>query len=402
MSGHGGCPGGCWKWCDAPRRNACQDVGRAPYITSPSGARSRTDRPWYNGPVPPADDIGIGLDRSGDATVGTCAARAALAGNPSDGYRGAVVAIPVPTVAATVRYRRRDRFEIAHGPTPDDTFTDLDQLVDRVERFGYGDARALIVATLRALRRHVGARIEPGRLDAASTIPRSVGLAGSSAIVIATIRAVVTAHSTSTWAMRLAADPALTAAIALDAERRELGIAAGLQDRVVQAFDRPMFMDFESVTSLGEGLESGVYRPLPQPPGVVFVAVLHVAAEPSTIVHSSLRDDFEAGRGGTRRLMAEIADQARSAADAIERGDLDALGAAMDGTLELRRSLMVLDPRHLAMSEAAQSLGCHVNWSGSGGAVTVLAPNDTVATSARRALRDDLGCEVIEAVDAAG
>ena len=34
--------------------------------------------------------------------MSTCQARAALAGNPSDGYGGFVVAVPLPSVAATV------------------------------------------------------------------------------------------------------------------------------------------------------------------------------------------------------------------------------------------------------------------------------------------------------------
>ena len=39
---------------------------------------------------------------TGRSVVATCTARAALAGNPSDGYGGAVLAVPVPDLFATV------------------------------------------------------------------------------------------------------------------------------------------------------------------------------------------------------------------------------------------------------------------------------------------------------------
>jgi mevalonate kinase len=339
-----------------------------------------------------------GSEPIGDApVVGRCSARAALAGNPSDGYGGAVVSVPVASVAAHVEAAPSDRFEIDPSPTADDTFSDLDELCERVDRYGYGDTRQLLVATLRSLRRHVDAKIDPVRLTVSTTIPRSVGLAGSSAIVIAAMRALTSRHADSDWSQALRSDPALMAAVALDAETTELGITAGLQDRVVQSHDTPMLMEFDSVRPIGTGsLLSGTYSVLPRPPGIVFVAAIDAAASPSGVAHRSLRDDFDADVGGVRRLMGEIAEHARSAAAAIERGDVETLGSDMDSTLELRQQMMVLDPRHLAMAEAARSHGAHANWSGSGGAVTVLAPNEAVAAITRSALVDELGCTIVD------
>ena len=331
--------------------------------------------------------------------IGTCSARAAIAGNPSDGYGGAVVAIPLTAVSAVVEVERADRFEIQHAPSADDTFATFDELVEQVDTVGYGDARQLVLATLRSLHRHLGADIPPVRISTSTTIPRSVGLAGSSAIVIATMRALITTFPSAEWATTLRHDHPLQAAVALDAETRELGIAAGLQDRVVQCFGEAMLMDFSQTTSLAPGLTAGAYRPLPRVPGVVFVATRPATAEPSGVAHGSLRDDFEAGRGDVRRTMIEIADHAHAAARAIERQDVAALGAAMDATLDARQSMMVLDPRHLAMADAVRSRGGHANWSGSGGSITVAAPNAAVADDARNALVDELGCTVIEVSD---
>lgn len=329
------------------------------------------------------------------AAVGHCPARAALAGNPSDGFGGAVVAVPVTTVGATVQVEVAERFEILPSPTSDDTFETLDDLVDRVDRFGYGDARQLVTATLRALHRHLGASIAPLRVEATTTVPRSVGLAGSSALVIATIRAVATAHPGAAWAQRLEAAPDLVAAIALDVETSELGIRAGLQDRLVQAYEQPLMMDFSAVREIAPGLTGGRVEVLPTPPGIMFVATRPAAAEPSGVTHGSLRTDFDDDRGRTRSILRELAERAHDAARAVERGDATSLGEAMDATLDLRRSLLVLDPRHLEMAEVARSRGCHANWTGSGGSITVLAPNDSVATTACCDLRD-LGCDILD------
>ena len=59
-----------------------------------------------------------------------------------------------------------------------------------------------------------------------TSIPRGVGLGGSSAIVIAVLRALCALHGTEL-------DPARMAELALAIETEDLAIAAGPQDRVV-------------------------------------------------------------------------------------------------------------------------------------------------------------------------
>ena len=72
-----------------------------------------------------------------------------------------------------------------------------------------------------------------------TSIPRGVGLGGSSAIVIATLRALCDLY-------RVRLTQAEMAELALAVEVEELGITAGLQDRVAQCFGGVMFMDFDS------------------------------------------------------------------------------------------------------------------------------------------------------------
>ena len=65
-----------------------------------------------------------------------------------------------------------------------------------------------------------------------TSVPRQVGLSGSSAIVVGTLRCLLAYHGLDARALGLA--EAHMPQVVLDVESRELGIAAGLQDRVIQ------------------------------------------------------------------------------------------------------------------------------------------------------------------------
>ncbi len=136
---------------------------------------------------------------------GAAAARAALAGNPSDGYGGAVLAVTVPALRAEAVARHC----AASGVQP---------------------GNLLVEATIRRFARELASRADATGVTWRTTIPRGVGLGGSSAIVIATIRALCQLHGVALTATELAG-------FALAVETDELGIAAGLQDRVAQSYD---------------------------------------------------------------------------------------------------------------------------------------------------------------------
>lgn len=73
-----------------------------------------------------------------------------------------------------------------------------------------------------------------------------VGLSGSSAIVVATFRALMEYYQVSL--SDIALTPGELAQVILDVERSELGISAGLQDRVVQSVGGLVHMDFSCFT----------------------------------------------------------------------------------------------------------------------------------------------------------
>mgnify|MGYP001820270814 CR=1 FL=1 len=339
---------------------------------------------------PPSDSTATTSTGTVTATV---PARAAIAGNPSDGHGGAVVATVVSSVAATVTASPSDRFEIAgfdHGDVS------IDEVVRRVDADGCGDVQPLVPAALTTLHRRLGADIAPLHIDVTTTIPRSVGLAGSSAIVIATMRAAAQLHGSAPWATTIE-NPSLLASLALAAERDVLGITAGLQDRVVQSFGGTVSMEFgaEAMRPLdhphllerpGAVLRVGSYRRLGPLPEGMFVAFRPDTAGDSGAVHAAV-DPADAD---VRRTMRRAADAARAATVAITAGDTAALGSAMNATFDERAAVMELDPRHVEMVEMARATRAAANYTGSGGAVVVLAPDGR----ARTAL-EELGCRIL-------
>ena len=64
-----------------------------------------------------------------------------------------------------------------------------------------------------------------------------VGMAGSSSIITACFRTLMSHYEVQIH-------PAVLANLVLAVETEELGIPAGLQDRVIQAYEGVVFMDF--------------------------------------------------------------------------------------------------------------------------------------------------------------
>lgn len=256
-------------------------------------------------------------------------ARASLAGNPSDGYGGAVLAVPVPELAATARIS-------------------TDRLADELE---------LVVAARARFSSDVAA-VDDVRVEVSTTIPRSVGLAGSSAIVTATIRALAI-HA------GVAVSDGDVAALCHRVEREDLGIAGGWQDQIAQAYEngRPILMEFD---------EPRRHRHIDAPPVPLFLAYSADASESSNVVHSDLRNranEIEA-------VMQELADVARSAADALAAGRTHDLKAAINASFDLRESVLTINPAHRAMITAARAAGAACNFAGSGGAIVGIVPKD--------------------------
>ena len=191
------------------------------------------------------------------ALSATANARAGLLGNPSDGYGGRAVAMALADFRARVFLEPADRFEIVPGQTDGFAFASALEAVAHFADIGCDDGLRLMRAALRRFALHAPAlesldADDPRlrfRMRYETDIPRQVGLAGSSAIVIAALRALCAWFGTTI-------PPAELAELALAAELHDLGIAAGAMDRVVQSYGGVVSMD------LAEPRSADSYRPL--------------------------------------------------------------------------------------------------------------------------------------------
>jgi glucuronokinase len=234
-------------------------------------------------------------------------------------------------------------------------------------------ASELVAATARRFSSELEAAALATAVRWRTSVPRGVGLGGSSAIVIAVLRALCALHGTGL-------DPTEMAELALAIETEDLGIAAGLQDRVAQAYGGLVFMEF------GDG---GTYEQLSAallPPFVV--AWQADAAQDSGDVHASLRTRLEAGDATAVAGMQQLAELARAARAALIAGDGEQLARAADESFDVRRRLVELDSRHVELVEYARALGAGVNYTGSGGAVVAVCRDQTHAAEVDRALAE--------------
>ena len=272
---------------------------------------------------------------------GSAPARVALAGNPSDGYGGAVLAMALPEFCAEAEVR-----PALHA------------------RIDPEAGHELVAAAIGRFARETGlATATECEARWRTAVPREVGLGGSSAIVIATLRALCDLHEVTFAPDRLAG-------LALAIETEELGIAAGLQDRVAQAHGGLTFMDFAAA---GPGTAHGRYEPLDAallPP--LLVCWRKESASHSGRVHGDLRERFARGDRFVREGLAAAAIAARSAHVALLAGDQAGFAEAVDATFDARRRMMPLDPRHAEMIALARRAGAAANYTGSGGAIVAV------------------------------
>ena len=318
---------------------------------------------------------------------GRAHARAALVGNPSDGYGGRTIATTIADFAAEVAIEPAPLLEIVPADQDRNAFRDLDDLAADVRANGYYGGLRLVKAALKRFADQCAEeRREPAqgtfRVRYSTTIPRQVGLGGSSAIVIATLRALASFHGVELGHDRLAA-------LALATETEELEIPAGPQDRFVQAHDGLLYMDF------GPGGGAAVERLDPAGLPTLFLAYRTDASEPSAIVHSDLRRRFAEGDAEVRAAMTELGDLAARARDALLSREHDELARLIDRNLELRSHLQPLDPRHERMVAIAHDHGSHANYAGSGGAIIGTRPSGEAWRALRSALESE-GCGVID------
>jgi glucuronokinase len=304
---------------------------------------------------------------------GTAFARAGLLGNPSDGYGGKVLAVALRDFAARVRLEDSPVLAFPPSAGEEESYASVGEFVERTGLYGYYGSRRLLKAAFRKFCLHCRERgIElPDRLFTArvvSDIPRQVGLGGSSAIVTAAMRAFMGFYGA---AIPVEDQPGLV----LSAEREELDINAGLQDRVAQVYEGCVYMDFDPgiVGRTGRGRYERIDPKLLPP---LYLAFKPSLGKVSGKVLNEIRIKFDRGDAHTVETLKRIAGLAERGRDALLAGDLESFGALMDENFDLRRTIMTISPANLEMVEAARRTGASAKFAGSGGSIIGMVRSD--------------------------
>src|SRR3989442_9449188 len=222
-------------------------------------------------------------------------ARAGLLGNPSDGYNGKTISISVRNYCAEVVLYEWDSVEIVLADDDRAKFDSVYELARDVRLHGYYGGIRLIKATIKRFVEYCqarGIRLHDRKFSVRyqSTIPRQLGLAGSSAIIVATLRCMMEFYEVQ---IPLEVQPSLALAV----ETEELGIAAGLQDRVIQVYEGLVYMDFARERMSEKcGYRHGVYERLdPRLLPPLYIAFKEEVSEPTEVFHNDIRARYQRG-----------------------------------------------------------------------------------------------------------
>ncbi|PKA63166.1 Glucuronokinase 1 [Apostasia shenzhenica] len=302
-------------------------------------------------------------------------ARIGLLGNPSDLYFGRAISFSLGNFWASVRLEpSKDLVIIPHRKHDLISFASLRHMVGRVQNEGYYGGVRLLMAICNVFYNYCSKNnieLKDGNftLSYDTNIPRQAGLSGSSAIVCAALNCLLDFYE-----VRHLIKVEIRPHLILSAEN-ELGIVAGLQDRVAQVYGGLVYMDFskEIMDSLGHGS----YTPM----DINLLPPLHLiyAENPSDSgkVHSTVRQRWLAGDEFIISSMEKVANIARDGKKALTEKNYTELANLMNHNFDLRRAMFgddVLGDVNIKMIETARSVGAAAKFTGSGGAVVAFCP----------------------------
>jgi galactokinase/mevalonate kinase-like predicted kinase len=313
---------------------------------------------------------------SARSVVASAPARANLVGNPSDLYGGAVLGCAVP-LRARVAIEPADHLVLASAGE-EVRVGSADALALRGDRFDV--ARA---ALRDELERAGG--LPAARIAYDSEIPFGSGLAGSTALLVALLRAL---------AARRGEAPSLYALAERSraVERRLLGVACGWVDHYLCGFGGLRYVDLRGKErdDPPPGAPYATVEDLaPHVPALPFVLAFTGVAHHSGSVHAPIRARWERGEPEVVAAYQRMAAIAREGKAALLAGDWPALGALLDENHALTRALGgsgEADERLIAAARAAGAPGAKLAGAGGGGTIVALWP-DPDAAPLERALR---------------
>jgi glucuronokinase len=296
-------------------------------------------------------------------------ARAGLLGNPSDGYNGKTISLIVRNFWAEVVLYEWDSLDIVLTEEDRAHFNSVYDLAKDVKLHGYYGGIRIIKATIKRFvdycqTNHLDLHELNFSIRYQTNIPRQVGLAGSSALITATLRCLIEFYGIEIPQEAL---PTLV----LSVEKDELGISGGLQDRVIQVYEGLVYMDFDpQCEHIVGGLKCYKYEQL-QPSLLpnLYIAYHANLSEPTEIFHNDIRGRFNMGEEKVVNAMKHFADIAAKGRDALLNRNPKQLSELIDENFNTRRGIYNLAAWQIQMVEVARQCGASAKFAGSGGAI---------------------------------
>ena len=290
------------------------------------------------------------------ALVCTAPARANVIGNPSDQYGGCTLACTLP-LRARVELTPAERTTLETGR----------------ERAEAGAPEALaprgdLFDLPRAVLRHLGPG-RPAHIRYGSGIPLQSGVAGSTALLVAFLRALLE------WRGEPAPEPHALAERAREVERGELAITCGYVDHYMTVFGGCQFVDFRGKTPEGSAATEPYATLEPIDADLPFVRGFTGVRHSSDSVHRPIRERWLAGEPAVVGAYERCNEIGHLGKRALLRGEYGELGALMNENHALQRDLGgsgESNERLIAAALGAGALGAKLAGAGDGGTIVVL------------------------------
>jgi glucuronokinase len=293
-------------------------------------------------------------------------ARAGLLGNPSDGYFGKTISIVVRNFGAHVSLFESPELRIEQQVEDQNIFRNIYQLVESVDLTGYYGGDRLVKATIKKFcgyceQNSIKLHGKNFTIRYRSSIPRQVGLAGSSAIITATTKALMAFY-------KVEINKEVLPNLVLSVEQEELGINAGLQDRVIQAYEGCVYMDFDKKIMDAQG--HGNYVPIdPTLLPNLYIAYKVNLGKVSGAVFNDVKARFLEGEPLVVDTLAEIGHVADEGKKAILEGNHNELAKLINKNFDLRTKIFNISDNNIELIKSARKCGASAKFTGSGGSI---------------------------------
>ncbi|PSR55423.1 GHMP kinase [Adhaeribacter arboris] len=300
-------------------------------------------------------------------------ARAAILGNPSDGYFGKTISLIVKNFGAHILLYQTPELVIEPQPQDINQFKNIFQLQDQVNLTGYHGGAPLLKAAIKKFVEYC--QQQQIKLDNKnftirynSSIPRQIGLAGSSAIIIATLRGLMQFYNVQI-------PQEILPNLALAVETEELGINAGLQDRVIQTYEGCVYMNFDK--QLLAEKKHGLYEPLdPDLLPNLYIAYKTELGKVSGKVLNDIKTRYDKGDPHVINTLNRIASLADAGKTALLQRDYTTLHQLMNENFDQRCQIMKISESNMELINTARQCGASATFTGSGGSVIGIYEND--------------------------